>query len=264
MIWAPTGNPAIVTPRGSDAPVREGPCLDAVDAAKVRAAELASRRPMVADPYAGALLDGLGVAGRDEDCDPELSAVVAARTKWFDEFLVAAGAGGLAQVVVLAAGLDTRPWRLPWLADTVVYEVDRPHVLAYKSETMRAAGENTRIEYVPVPVAADVDWSKSLRAGGFDPCEPTVWAVEGVLPALPDGAWNPLFDQISLLSTRGSRIAVDAGEPTVEDIGNALCCRGWEITAFDARALMGRYHRETGHTGRLPSTAGGFIEGRLG
>ncbi|WP_159230088.1 hypothetical protein [Mycolicibacterium vanbaalenii] len=43
-------------PRGSDAPIREAPCLDAIDAAKVRATESASHRPLVADPYARALL----------------------------------------------------------------------------------------------------------------------------------------------------------------------------------------------------------------
>ena len=264
MIWTPTGNPAAMIPPDGDAPALAGGCPSAVDAVIVRARETASEHPLFTDPYAEALLDGLGVIARDDAPGPGLAALLATRTKWFDEFFIAAGATGIAQVVVLAAGLESRPWRLPWLPDTVIFEIDRPHVLAYKSETMRAAGAQTRIEYIPVPVEADVDWSESLRLAGFEPHEPTAWAVEGVLPTLSTDAWNLLFDQITLQSSRGSRIAMDVEGPTLEDISTGLCCRGWDISSFDARTLMERYHREPPHTEEGPSTDGGYLEGRLG
>ena len=67
-----------------------------------------------------------------------MSGYAACRTKWFDEFFIAAGAGGIEQAVILAAGLDARAWRLPWDAGSVVYEIDQPKVLEFKTETLRA------------------------------------------------------------------------------------------------------------------------------
>lgn len=49
----------------------------------------------------------------------------------FDAGLMAAVAAGAAQVVLLAAGLDARAWRLP-LGDATVYEVDQALTFAYK------------------------------------------------------------------------------------------------------------------------------------
>ena len=60
----------------------------------------------------------------------------ASRTKWFDEFFIAAGANGIDQAVILAAGLDARGWRLPWVDDTVLYEIDQPKVLEFKAQTL--------------------------------------------------------------------------------------------------------------------------------
>lgn len=263
MILPLTGNPAAMKPLDGDATALGGACLSAVDAVTVRARESASGHPLFTDPYAQALLDGLGVAERDEAPGAGLSAQLATRTKWFDEFLLAAGANGVTQVVILAAGLESRPWRLPWLAGTVIFEIDRPHVLAYKSKTMRGFGVETGVNYVPVPVDSDVDWSASLRAAGFNHNESTAWTAEGVLPTLPAGAWNPLFDEITLYSARGSRIAVDVSGPAVEDVSSGLCCRGWEITSFTERSLMGRYHRPSPRGDDGPSEAG-YVEGRLG
>lgn len=58
----------------------------------VRARESASEHPLFTDPYAQALLDGLGVTARDDAPEPGLAALLAIRTKWFDEFFIAAGA----------------------------------------------------------------------------------------------------------------------------------------------------------------------------
>ena len=69
-----------------------------------------------------------------------ISGYAGARTKWFDEFFIAASAGGIQQAVILAAGLDARAWRLPWNDGSVVYEIDQPKVLAFKTETLRARG----------------------------------------------------------------------------------------------------------------------------
>src|SRR3712207_8045357 len=64
---------------------------------------------------------------------PALYVVV--RTRFFDDFLLYACWGaGVRQVVLLAAGMDTRAFRLNWPSGTRLYELDRPVVLAAKEE----------------------------------------------------------------------------------------------------------------------------------
>ena len=57
-------------------------------------------------------------------------------TKFYDEFFVDATKGGINQVVILASGLDCRGYRLAWPAGTVVYEVDQPQVIEFKTRTL--------------------------------------------------------------------------------------------------------------------------------
>ncbi len=58
---------------------------------------------------------------------------MAVRTRFFDDFFLDAGAAGVRQAVILASGLDSRPYRLPWPDGTVVYEIDQPQVLEFKT-----------------------------------------------------------------------------------------------------------------------------------
>src|ERR1700742_2526862 len=51
---------------------------------------------------------------------------IAVRTRFFDDFFLAATAAGIRQAVILAAGLDVRAYRLAWPAGVVVFEVDQP------------------------------------------------------------------------------------------------------------------------------------------
>ena len=57
---------------------------------------------------------------------------LAIRTRYFDDILLAAVRGGSTQVVILAAGMDARAFRLDLPEGTVVYEVERAEVLTYK------------------------------------------------------------------------------------------------------------------------------------
>ena len=50
---------------------------------------------------------------------------------------------GVRQAVILASGLDTRAYRLPWPAATVVYEIDQPEVIEFKTSTLADLGANT-------------------------------------------------------------------------------------------------------------------------
>ena len=144
-------------------------------------------------------------------------AYAAARTKHFDDFFIAAGSAGIRQAVILAAGLDARAWRLPWVADTVVYEIDQPKVLEFKSETLRAHDAKAAARDVAVAIDLRQDWPTALRAAGFDKSEPTAWLAEGLLPYLPAAGQDLLFERVQRLSAPDSRIAVEAFGPDYFD-----------------------------------------------
>lgn len=188
----------------------------ALGVAMARAHETASDTPLFTDPYAQMFLDAAAARGWRPPTGAMAQRIraignyAASRTKWFDEFFLAAGAAGIRQSVILAAGLDARAWRLPWIHESVVFEIDQPQVLQFKEEVLAARGAVPKARHVAVPVDLRQDWPKALRDTGFDATQPTAWSVEGLLPYLPAEAQNLLFERITELSARDSRIAVEA------------------------------------------------------
>lgn len=134
---------------------------------------------------------------------------IAVRTRFFDDFLTSATRAGIRQAVILAAGLDARAYRLPWSAGTVVYEVDQPEVIAFKSETLARIGAEPTAERRTVGIDLRDDWPKALCDRGFDKSAPTAWIAEGLLPYLPPQAQDRLLDNITALSAPGSRLATE-------------------------------------------------------
>lgn len=199
----------------------------AVMVAAARAVETEGPDPLIRDPYAKLLVAAAGtgvwealldpsMVDKVAGIDPEIAAVYhhmrnyqAVRTHFFDAFFAEAVAAGVRQVVILAAGLDSRAYRLDWPAGTTVYEIDQPAVLAYKSATLAAAAATPSAERREVPIDLRQDWPAALRAAGFDPAAPTAWLAEGLLMYLPAAAQDRLFEQITELSAPGSRIAAE-------------------------------------------------------
>jgi methyltransferase (TIGR00027 family) len=62
-----------------------------------------------------------------------------ARTRLIDDMIAEALARGLEQLVILGAGFDARPYRLPGLSDVAVFEVDHPDTLARRQAAIRRA-----------------------------------------------------------------------------------------------------------------------------
>ena len=200
----------------------------ALGVAAARAAETDSENPLIRDPFARLFLDAAGPgmwsmfgnptrSGEIADVDPGVSArmknrvdFMAARTAFFDEFFISAADAGIRQVVILASGLDSRAWRLPWPDDTTVYELDQPKVLQFKSATLQSHGAHPTSTQVDVPVDLRQDWPKALQRAGFDPAAPTAWSAEGLLRFLHAPAQDLLFERIDALSTRKSRLATNA------------------------------------------------------
>ena len=150
--------------------------------------------------------------------DPELatqgdvalfSSYVGARTKYFDDHFLAAGATGIRQAVIVAAGLDVRGYRLAWAPGTTVYELDLPKVLEFKGEVLHEHEVTETATVRALSVDLRDDWPAVLTAAGFDRTRPTAWLAEGLLPFLPATAQDLLFERISQLSAPGSRFAVE-------------------------------------------------------
>jgi methyltransferase (TIGR00027 family) len=145
---------------------------------------------------------------------------MASRTSFFDQFFLDAARAGVRQVVILAAGLDSRAWRLAWPDGVTVYELDQPQVLEFKSSTLREHGAQPTCNLVTVPVDLRHDWPAALREAGFDPSAPSAWSAEGLLPFLPAAAQELLFERVQALGAAGSRIAVEAPGPDFLDEAN--------------------------------------------
>src|SRR6516164_4826101 len=134
---------------------------------------------------------------------------MAVRTRFFDDFFTGAAKDGIRQAVILASGLDTRAYRLRWPAGTVVYEIDQPQVIAFKTNTLADLGADPTAERRAVAIDLREDWPAALREAGFDPTQPTAWSAEGLLPYLPPEAQDRLFDNVTALSAPGSSLATE-------------------------------------------------------
>jgi methyltransferase (TIGR00027 family) len=226
----------------------EGDSWDLASSVGATATAVAARRamaskgpnPLIDDPFAEPLVNAVGVDafirmmnGEIEvaEDDPaftaqRLSEGMAVRTRFFDSFFLSAAEAGVRQAVILASGLDTRAYRLPWPARTVVYEIDQPQVIEFKTRTLADLGATPTADRRAVGIDLRDDWPAALRASGLDPARPTAWIAEGLLGYLPPDAQDRLFDNITALSAPGSRI----GTGYVPDIGDRVQKRGRELS----------------------------------
>jgi methyltransferase (TIGR00027 family) len=134
---------------------------------------------------------------------------ITVRTRFFDDFFLAATGSGIRQAVILASGLDTRAYRLPWPAGTTVFEIDQPEVIEFKTRTLAGLGAEPSAQRRTVAIDLRDDWPSALVEAGFDISAPTAWSAEGLLVYLPPEAQDRLFDNIAALSAPGSRIATE-------------------------------------------------------
>jgi methyltransferase (TIGR00027 family) len=254
---------------------------------------LASRDtdPIIDDPFAAPLVRAVGIDFFTRVVDGDIAPTdagengtaelqtetdsLAVRTKFFDDFFTNAAAAGIEQHVILAAGLDSRAYRLDWPAGVVVYEVDQPEVVTFKTETMASLGAEPTAQRRTVSIDLREDWPAALRDSGFDDTKPSAWSAEGLLMYLPPEAQDRLFDHITALSAPGSQIATeyhpDNGSTMAErgkamsdrwanigcdvdlsglfyegdrnNVADYLNERGWNVAARNRRDLFGEYGR---------------------
>jgi methyltransferase (TIGR00027 family) len=195
----------------------EGVAATALLTAASRARESARSDALFVDPWADLLA---GSAGREflerhEEVLTATTPIFVVRHRFFDDFLAGAARRGIQQIVLIAAGLDTRAYRLVWPTGTHIYELDQPQVLAYKQEVLDRAGATP--ECVRVPVAADLrdDWPAILLAAGLRPDEPTAWLAEGLLFYLPETGARTLLTTMASLSAPDSVLGTDTMSATM-------------------------------------------------
>ncbi|MGH7867325.1 MAG: SAM-dependent methyltransferase, partial [Candidatus Dormibacteraceae bacterium] len=174
--------------------------------------------------------------------------------------------------VLLAAGLDTRAYRLQWNAGTTVYELDAPKVLEFKDRVLADQGARPQCRRQIVGCDLREDWCSALQQMGFDSSRPTAWLAEGLLPFLSDEAQDNLFTQVHQLSVTNSQIAAEclsvnlaalSRQPIFENMAQefgidipesqpdgrrydpeaGLVNRGWTASTSPASSVAENYHR---------------------
>lgn len=237
--------------------------------AGVRAVESLRKDRLFNDPWAAALANKEGEDWIEhQSADKGISIVV--RTRFFDDFLQrVVDQDGIRQVVLMAAGLDMRAFRLNWPEQTRIFELDQPQVLHYKEQILNATNAKSTCERKTIAVNLTTPWRDSLLKVGFNTQQSSVWLLEGFLIYLPDEYITGIFDEITSMAISGSWLGFDIinslmltspwtrqwietfaklGTPwigTMDDPQRFLSSRGWKAT-------LTQYGEEGANYGRWP------------
>ncbi|HET9931963.1 MAG TPA: class I SAM-dependent methyltransferase [Polyangiaceae bacterium] len=194
-----------------------------------------SERPdaLFADPYARVLAGERGQRIAEQLPKGPLSWSIAVRTKVFDELVLEAiTSHGARTVVNLAAGLDTRPYRLPLPPDLRWVEVDLPELVASKTDALRRERPRCRVERMALDLA-DADARRALFSQ-FDH-EP------GCVLVVTEGLLVYLEEEVVTALARELREYFPTGLWLMENISPAVLARMkrlWESTLYKAAATM--------------------------
>jgi methyltransferase (TIGR00027 family) len=186
-----------------------GVALTSLWVAAARATESESAAPLFRDPFARRLAgeEGFAVLAKVDALSPVRVPTLAIRTRHFDDEMTSTIAGGIRQIVSLAAGMDARAYRLDFPQGTTYFEIDQPHVLAYKAEKL--VGETPRCDRREVRIDLRGDWQPALVKAGLDENARTLWLVEGLLQYLEETAAKDLLARISRVAPPKSVLYFD-------------------------------------------------------
>ena len=179
------------------------------------------------DPFARALAgeQGFAVHRASLAMSPVEVPTIQVRTRWIDERIADARTRGLDQVVILAAGMDARSYRLESLRGARVFELDRDFVLDYKAE--KIGGTKPACERIEIAVDLRDDWPRALRAAKFDPAKPTLWLVEGLLTYLNEHDVRGLLARVDSNAAPSSEVLFDM-------LGRSLLDSPWIAATLEA------------------------------
>jgi methyltransferase (TIGR00027 family) len=180
-----------------------------------------------ADPAPHVLADeiGLRLAGPDDgwrdrgDMHPDgtrtFRASIVVRSRFTEDVVTEQAARGVAQYVLLGAGLDTFAQRRPEVAARLqIFEVDRPGPQAWKRRRLSELGYGVPdgLRLVPDDFETDGSWWAKLVAAGFDAAQPAVVASLGVSMYLTGEANRATLRQLAGLAP-GSTVVMSFQPP---------------------------------------------------
>ncbi|MCE7002251.1 SAM-dependent methyltransferase [Kibdelosporangium philippinense] len=232
----------------------------AMIAAYARAQEAKQDNPLFVDPLAdlfvaaatglvpGTNLPRLGPIRIDDESLlwDFLSALFCGRTPFFDAHIKQHVGAGIRQIVILAAGLDTRAFRMNLPATTTVYEIDTPEVLDFKAAVL--ADEQPTATRVAVPADLREDWAGALTAAGFRPNVRTLWLVEGLLMYFDAAAADNLLATISSLSLPANGLLTETiiRKPVMQDVPEIVGSEDEAVTRLFMEAFRTPPYRNVG------------------
>ena len=191
-----------------------------IAASRAKESELAL--PLFTDPYARELSGEAGfklqasmraAMGAPGD-GPDI--YLSIRTKFLDDAVVqAVRARKLSQVVILAAGMDTRAFRIPWPSGVRVFEVDRDEIFNHKEPVLARAGASPACDRRVVRADLAHPWLDTLVAAGFERRKPAAFLVEGLLMYLEESEALQLMTWLREAAAPGSWMAMDINNPEV-------------------------------------------------
>jgi methyltransferase (TIGR00027 family) len=221
-----------------------------------RARESETPQPLFDDPYARALAgeEGFALLSRAQQAGPWKTdgpnPYLSIRTRFFDDALLrAVEEEGYRQVVLLAAGMDARAFRLGWPEGLTLFEVDRQEIFDVKEPILQRLG--ARQTCPRKVVAADLadDWKRPLVAAGFDPEQPAAFLLEGLLVYLPESSVEALLEALRPVACRGSWLGLDVSgtafltsehfKPLLELLDQLGC--PWQFGTEEPEQLLARH-----------------------
>ena len=222
------------------------PSRTALGAAFHRAAhQVLEGGSVFADPLSLRILgvDAAGAVrpGAEDPATRRLRLFIAVRTRFAEDAVAAAAAGGVTQLVVLGAGLDTFACRSPLSRILRVFEVDHPDTQAWKRRRLAEAEIPVPPGLVFVPVDFEGETlAGALGASGFDPRRQTFFTWLGVVPYLSE---EVVFSTLGFMAglQGGAQVVFDYANPGQEDTGLAerVAAAG---EAFRTRFVTGALH----------------------
>jgi methyltransferase (TIGR00027 family) len=198
--------------------------------AAARALEAQRDHPLAVDPFAEQFCRAVGGSWADvldgrapghklkSEFGEVFQSFLGARTKFFDDYLQRAADDGVRQIVILAAGLDSRAYRLTWPSGTVIFELDQSEVLEFKRAVLSDRGALPIAERREISVDLRENWPKALADNAFDRAQPSAWLAEGIMMYLPGSAQEQLCSGIDSLAAEGSRVALEEMQPVPHDV----------------------------------------------
>ncbi|WP_432133451.1 MULTISPECIES: class I SAM-dependent methyltransferase [unclassified Streptomyces] len=178
--------------------------------AAARALESEREDALYVDPLARSLAEPKGFELIDRYAGGGLLPFISIRTRFLDDAIRDLLADGtIGQVVLIAAGMDTRAFRLDWPDDVDVYEVDHAPLIAEKRRRLDALGAKPAVRRHEVSADLTQEWLPSLEQAGFDRTRPTLWIAEALTFFLTEEQAAGLLRLLASASAPGSHLAFD-------------------------------------------------------